>query len=364
MGNRRTIRIQAAMSGQDPAHLDDAQAVLPKAPSEVPIPQGTIRLFHYTRSMDSARSVLKEGLREALARGDDGLGDPASSGIWASSQYPGDGKPVFEFWVRPEQISRRAQSWPNGADVKQWVEDQEPHSLIMAEDIPAAQIVALHLPWHHTARYLIENDAKDQSPWLFTEEELNEWRKRSDWSDGVGILWYAANYVKPEGQKQASLLKRSSLKGIIQKYEEQGAELYVVDSPGYWTLSKIVLPEDIRGAGLGTQIMTELCSLADQADVAIFATPDTTFGASSKARLQGFYRRFGFIPNAGRYKDFRSRETMVRQPRTRTKQGFRHPDEDAQYVEESAGWAAYPDKREGNEQASPMSKLIQEKALG
>ena len=43
-------------------------------------------------------------------------------------------------------------------------------------------------------------------------------------------------------------------------------------------------------------------------------SPSTDFGASSVSRLTKFYRRFGFKPNKGRNKDFRTRDTMLRNP--------------------------------------------------
>jgi hypothetical protein len=132
-------------SNQDPQHLDDDKAILPPEPGAAPIPPRTVRLYHYTRDMNTAKSILTNGLQSSFARGDDNSGGGASAGIWASSQYPeGSLKAVVEFYAKPEQISRRAQHPSLGADVVQWVEDSKPHSLIMEDDIPASQIIAIH----------------------------------------------------------------------------------------------------------------------------------------------------------------------------------------------------------------------------
>ena len=49
-------------------------------------------------------------------------------------------------------------------------------------------------------------------------------------------------------------------------------------------------------------------------------SPSTDFGATSKKRLEKFYRRFGFVSNHGRHKDFTINEEMLRLPREPTAQ--------------------------------------------
>jgi len=44
-------------------------------------------------------------------------------------------------------------------------------------------------------------------------------------------------------------------------------------------------------------------------------SPSTDFGASSKERLKRFYRRFGFVSNKGRQKDFTLFDSMYRLPK-------------------------------------------------
>ncbi|WP_323008533.1 hypothetical protein [Paracoccus sp. (in: a-proteobacteria)] len=78
------------------------------------------------------------------------------------------------------------------------------------------------------------------------------------------------------------------------------------------TLSKIVADQRERGAG--TAYMQRLVDYADAAGKQIALTPSADFGGSV-ARLRQFYRRFGFVENKGRNKDFGTRETMVREPR-------------------------------------------------
>ena len=99
--------------------------------------------------------------------------------------------------------------------------------------------------------------------------------------------------------------------------EFPGLDLDLYDTQAGYILSKIVLPKEQRGFGIGTQVMQRLIDIADSEGKVIALTPDTTFGGS-KGRLIDFYKRFGFVPNKGRNKDFRFRNTMIRNPRQDT----------------------------------------------
>ena len=80
-----------------------------------------------------------------------------------------------------------------------------------------------------------------------------------------------------------------------------------------YNLSKIVVPKELRGTGIGSKTMQDIVDRMDREGAIIVLTPDTAFGGS-KGRLIKFYKSFGFVPNKGRNKDFRYRETMIRYP--------------------------------------------------
>jgi GNAT superfamily N-acetyltransferase len=80
------------------------------------------------------------------------------------------------------------------------------------------------------------------------------------------------------------------------------------------TLNKIVVPKEMRGQGIGTQFMQDLAAAADQNGTRVALTPSSDFGGN-KARLEQFYKQFGFVPNKGRTKDFEISEGMYRDPR-------------------------------------------------
>jgi GNAT superfamily N-acetyltransferase len=109
--------------------------------------------------------------------------------------------------------------------------------------------------------------------------------------------------------------KAPGVKEFATRMESKGIKVDLAEKGDLITLSRIVVPESQRGTGLGTQAMQELTALADQAGKRIALTPSTDFGATSKRRLEQFYTRFGFKPNAGKQRDFSTRETMIREPR-------------------------------------------------
>jgi GGDEF domain-containing protein len=82
-------------------------------------------------------------------------------------------------------------------------------------------------------------------------------------------------------------------------------------SGGALVLSKIVAKE--RGKGAGSAFMRDLVRAADERGVLLAATPSTDFGGT-KSRIVAFNKRFGFVENKGRTKDYEISETMYRRP--------------------------------------------------
>lgn len=95
--------------------------------------------------------------------------------------------------------------------------------------------------------------------------------------------------------------------------EKYGADVVLVGKDTL-ALSTIRVPEGERGQGTGTKMMQEIIGYADAQGKRIVLSPSTDFGATSKARLTKFYKRFGFVENKGKNKDFSTREAMLREP--------------------------------------------------
>ena len=86
--------------------------------------------------------------------------------------------------------------------------------------------------------------------------------------------------------------------------------------PNIVKIDSIYVPEERRNEGVGSKVMQELCDWADQHNIILSLTASGDFGGSV-TKLKRFYPRFGFVPNKGRNKDFRTRDTLIRYPRPR-----------------------------------------------
>ncbi len=88
--------------------------------------------------------------------------------------------------------------------------------------------------------------------------------------------------------------------------------------PDIVRLESIVVPHVRRNEGIGTSVMGELAAWANRHGFIVSLMPSGDFGGNVK-RLRRFYRRFGFVPNRGRKKDFRTRDAFIRYPRPKNR---------------------------------------------
>jgi GNAT superfamily N-acetyltransferase len=107
------------------------------------------------------------------------------------------------------------------------------------------------------------------------------------------------------GDKIAKVLNAKYGDALDAHLSEGGREVY---------LSKLVVPKQSREQGIGTAFMEDLANAADTMGRTVTLTPGSDFGGS-KSRLEKFYKRFDFVPNKGRNKDFTISEAMYRLPK-------------------------------------------------
>lgn len=92
-----------------------------------------------------------------------------------------------------------------------------------------------------------------------------------------------------------------------------GLKLDLMSKGSRATLSRIVVPDNGREEGTGTQVMRHLARWADANGITLALTPSSDFGGNTR-RLRDFYKRFGFIDNKGKKRDFEISEGMYREP--------------------------------------------------
>ena len=118
-------------------------------------------------------------------------------------------------------------------------------------------------------------------------------------------------------------MKVSQLFENISEFENKIKEKYnlttffVFERPDSISLNMIEVPKADRKAGVGTAVMNDLIEYADNTGKRILLTPglqDARHGTTSRTRLVKFYKRFGFVENKGRNKDFQISDGMYREP--------------------------------------------------
>ena len=101
------------------------------------------------------------------------------------------------------------------------------------------------------------------------------------------------------------------------KAEFQLRDLSMFLSRGNLKLNMIAVSRTNQGKGTGTQVMSRIVAFADANGLRTILSPglpDDGFGTTSRSRLVQFYKRFGFVENKGRNKDFTISEGMYRAP--------------------------------------------------
>ena len=104
---------------------------------------------------------------------------------------------------------------------------------------------------------------------------------------------------------------------ILRSYEVKDFSMYMTNY-GDLKLNNIIVPKSLQKTGIGSDIMREVGRFADNHGVRVILTTgvkDPHHGTTSGTRLKKFYKRFGFVENKGRNKDFSISENMYRNPK-------------------------------------------------
>ena len=103
-----------------------------------------------------------------------------------------------------------------------------------------------------------------------------------------------------------------SLSEIEEKYKKDTKWLFLRENGNDITISNMVVKEDSRGKGIGTNILQDVLRYADKNGKRVLLTPTSEYG--TKTKLTKWYKRFGFVENKGKNRDFTTLETMIREP--------------------------------------------------
>lgn len=118
----------------------------------------------------------------------------------------------------------------------------------------------------------------------------------------------------PNASGLVGMVSKEGLEDVLKNIERSGVtvDAYANPQSNSVTLSRLLVPKENRNTGLGSEAMQKLIDYADQENALMQLSPSTDFGATSVNRLKDFYKRFGFVPNAGKYKDYAISESMYR----------------------------------------------------
>lgn len=146
----------------------------------------------------------------------------------------------------------------------------------------------------------------DGSGFTATRDQLEAGRAAEE-----GPLWEAFRGSEPLRRGGNIPQTAEDLEAALR---QRGVQVSLSSRNGVLTLNQIVVPEPQRGQGVGTQAMQDILDFADRNGLTVALTPSGDFGGSVP-RLRRFYARQGFVNNRGSSRDFRTQESMLREPR-------------------------------------------------
>lgn len=144
------------------------QEVVPPEPGTTPIPEGYVRLYHYTQEKGVVDQIAREGIRLDRSRGET-YGEPNL--VWLSARMPK--RDVKEFvevalpmkWVREHALV----GTPGDESPDEWM--ARGSDVGLGVDVPASSIISVYKPWHDAYRYIM-NDEHMRSDMTKPESEF------------------------------------------------------------------------------------------------------------------------------------------------------------------------------------------------
>jgi GNAT superfamily N-acetyltransferase len=136
-----------------------------------------------------------------------------------------------------------------------------------------------------------------------------------EWYMGQNRPEVRTGTMPTEGTAQLNQSQFNSVRDIENKWRESGLKLDLEESQNKIILSRIVVPKNQRNQGIGTNALNELVNYSDSVGKTLSLTPSDDFGGN-KTKLKEFYKRFGFVENKGKNKNYEISESMYREPQS------------------------------------------------
>jgi GNAT superfamily N-acetyltransferase len=134
------------------------------------------------------------------------------------------------------------------------------------------------------------------------------------------ISWHEDSHNKGGYSNSDNILESNNIdsfqNSIISKYKDKGLTNFSIFLDNdFIKLNMISIDKKFQKQGIGSEVLEDLCKFADDNKKTLIlttGTKDDNFGTTSMERLKKFYKRFDFIENKGRNKDFSISGNMYR----------------------------------------------------
>ena len=149
-----------------------------------------------------------------------------------------------------------------------------------------------------------------------SEEEIEKiWDKLKDqYNDNYEAIVGTLKKILKINESFRNWLQENTsfIKELKEKYKNSFKTINIYEYNNKISIDLIIAKE--QNSGEGTKLMKDICEYADKSKKIIILSPSDEFGGNKK-RLIEFYKRFGFVENKGKDKDFEIFESMYRLPK-------------------------------------------------
>lgn len=129
----------------------------------------------------------------------------------------------------------------------------------------------------------------------------------NDLKMGADATEFVYEPLFPQTQELDLVPQEESVKDIEKKWKDKVVNISLFEDEKVIDLNTIIIPKEDRKKGIGSAIVNDVIDYADRVGKRVELTPavkDDFQGTTSRSRLVKFYKRFGFVENKGRNKDF------------------------------------------------------------